>query len=165
MLFLRLSRFVPLLLLGSASVATPMTVPVDPLRFFVGRTESVGRVKIMFQKDFATRSVGLGRIEPDGSLLLVQQVFDEGKAPQERRWHIRQVAPGRYTGTMTEASGPVVIDKVGDRYRFRFAMHGRLAVEQLMAPMPGGRVASSTAKIRKLGLVVATTSGIIRRVA
>ncbi|HEX8839887.1 MAG TPA: hypothetical protein VF750_05405 [Sphingomicrobium sp.] len=142
-----------------------MTAPVDPLRFFVGRTESVGRVKIMFQKDYSTRSIGEGRIEPDGSLVLVQQVFDEGKAPQERRWHIRQVAPGRYTGTMTEASGPVVIDRVGDRYRFRFPMNGRLAVEQLMAPLPGGQVASSTAKVRKLGLVVATTSGIIRRVA
>ena len=135
------------------------------MRFFVGRTESVGRVKVMFQKDYTTRSTGVGRIEPDGSLLLVQQVVDDGKAPQERRWHIRQVAPGRYAGTMTEADGPVAIERVGDQYRFRFAMHGKQNVEQFMAPLPGGKVASSSAKVRKFGLVVATTSGIIRRIA
>ncbi len=95
------------------------------MRFFVGRTESVGRVKVMFHQAYGTRSTGQGRIEPDGSLYLVQQVFDDGKPPHERRWRVRQVGPGRYTGTMTEASGPVTIDRLGDRFRFSFRMNGR----------------------------------------
>ena len=135
------------------------------MSFFVGRTVSVGEVKIVFEKAYGTHSNGLGRVEPDGSLLLLQQVFDDGKPPHQRSWHIRQTGSGRYAGTMSEAIGPVTIDKVGDRYRFRFAMDGHLNVEQVMTPLPGGRVASSSAKIRKYGFVVATTDGFVRKLA
>ena len=70
MLVPRLALVAPVFLLASASAAMSMSMPVDPLRFFVGRTESVGRVKVMFQKNYATHSTGVGRIEPDGSLIL-----------------------------------------------------------------------------------------------
>jgi hypothetical protein len=160
---LRLALIAPVLLLATASAATSPSPPVDPLRFFVGRTESVGRVKVMFHHGYGTHSSGQGRIEPDGSLLLVQQVFDDGKPPHERRWHVRQVTQDRYTGTMTEAEGPVTIDRIGDRYRFSFRMDGRLNVEQVLTPLPGGRAATNDAKVRRLGLVVATTQGIVRK--
>jgi hypothetical protein len=161
----QLAFIAPILLLASASAATPARAPIDPMDFFVGRTESVGHVKVMFHKDYGTHGTGEGRIEPDGSLLLVQQVFDDGKPARERRWHVRQTGPGRYAGSMSEASGPVAIEKVGDRYRFQFKMDGRLNVEEMMAPLPGGRSASSSAKIRKFGFVVATTEGIVRKIA
>ena len=164
---LRLALLAPVLLPVSVSAATsfsvPSSAPADPMRFFVGRTESVGRVKVMFHQAYGTRSTGQGRIEPDGSLYLVQQVFDDGKPPHERRWRVRQVGPGRYTGTMTEASGPVTIDRLGDRFRFSFRMNGRLNVEQMLTPLPGGRSATNNAKIRRFGMVVATTEGIVRK--
>jgi hypothetical protein len=161
MLPLRLALLAATLLLTSA--ATSVSGEVDPLRFFEGRTLSQGRVKVMFHPDYATSSLGQGRIETDGSLTLVQRVVDDGKPPRERRWRVRQVGPGRYSGTMTEAVGPVTIDKVGDRYRFRFLMDGRLNVEQMLTPLPGGRSASNSTKVRKFGLVVATTEGIVRK--
>lgn len=164
----RLALLAPLLLLAPTSAATwadtpAAPAPADPMRFFVGRTESSGRVKVLFHKEYGTHSTGLGRIEPDGSLYLVQQVFDDGKPPHERRWHVRQVGPGRYAGTMTEASGPVSIDRVGNRFRFSFAMDGRLNVEQVLTPLPGGRAATNDAKVRRFGMVVATTEGIVRK--
>ena len=166
---LRLALIAPAMLLApaapAATAAAAANVSVDPMRFFVGRTETVGQVKVMFHKAYATRSTGQGRIQPDGSLLLVQEVFDAGKPPHERRWHVRQTGPGRYTGTMTDAVGPVMIDRIGDRYRFRFQMDGRLSVEQMLVPLAGGRAASSSVKIRKFGMVVATTDGLVRQVA
>jgi hypothetical protein len=160
---MRLALLAPALVLASA--ATPAREPVNPLRFFEGRTIGQGRVKVMFHKEYGTHSVGMGRIEPDGSLTLVQRVFDDGKPAHERRWRVRQTGPGRYTGTMTEAIGPVTIDKVGEGYRFRFRMDGRLNVEQMLTPLPGGRMASNSAKVRRFGLVVATTEGMVRKVA
>lgn len=145
------------------AAATPEQQPLDPLRFFAGRTETLGTVKILFNKPFRSHSFGRGRIEPDGSLTLVQRVFDEGKPPHERRWRVRQVGPGRYTGTMTEAVGPVTIDQIGERYRFRFNMDGRLSVEQVLTPLPGGRTARNSARVRKFGMVVATTEGFVRK--
>jgi hypothetical protein len=163
-----MSRF-HLVLLAPAlfltSAATSVSGPVDPLHFFEGRTETQGLVKVLFHKDYLSRSVGQGRIEPDGSLILVQRVFDDGKLPHDRRWRVRQVGPGHYAGTMSEAVGPVTIDKVGELYRFRFKMTGRLNVEQVLTPLAGGRSASTSTKVRRFGFVVATTEGVVRKVA
>jgi hypothetical protein len=137
---------------------------VDPLRFFQGRTETVGTVKVMFHKPYRTHSIGAGRIEPDGSLTLVQRVDDEGKAPHDRRWRVRQTAPDQFTATMSDAIGPVTIDRVGDRYRFRFRLQGNLSAEQMLTPLPGGRAALSNIKVKRMGFTVATTDGIVRKI-
>jgi len=77
----------------------------QPLRFFEGRTEMQAVVKVIMKKPYRSRTLGTGRIMGDGSLALLQQVYDEGQAPEQRRWKVKQVGPGRYAGTMTEAVG------------------------------------------------------------
>lgn len=146
--------------------ATPVAASesANPLQFFEGRTESVGSVKVLFKNPTRTHSVGLGKIGPDGTLSLVQQVNDEGKPPYERRWHIRQSGPGRFTGTMSEATGPILIQQVGGSYRFRFKVRG-LAVEQWLEPLPDGKSVRSTTSVRRLGIKVAAGQGIIRKTA
>ena len=153
----------PFLLAASAPAAVER--PADPLRFFAGRTESDGTVKVIFKKPYRSRCLGQGRIESDGSLTLVQRVEDEGKPPHERRWRVRQLAPGRFTGTMSEATGPVDIEQVGDRYLFRFTMKGSLAVEQWLTPLPGAMSAHTDTRIRKYGMTVATTIGTVRKLS
>jgi hypothetical protein len=136
---------------------------LHPLNFFEGRTESIGTVKIIMKKRYWTHSSGRGRMEPDGSLTLVQQVRDEGKPSRERRWRIRQIATDHFAGTMSEATGPVVIDKVGDRYRFRFKLKDHLSVEQWLAPLAGGTSARNSMTIRKFGMTVGTGDGVVRK--
>lgn len=144
----------------SAATAGRLT---DPLRFFEGRTESVSTVKVIAKKPFLSRSIGRGEIGPDGSLHLVQRVEEEGKPPFDRRWRIHRVAPGRFSGTMSEAKGPVTVEEVGGRYRFRFKMGGSVSVEQLLTPMPDGKSARSKTIIRKLGITVGHSEGMVRR--
>jgi hypothetical protein len=150
-----------IMVLGTAPASAQQQI--NPLRFFEGWAENHGTVQVMFKKPYRTRSVGHGRIEQDGSLTLVQRVEDEGQAPQERRWRVREASPGRFIATMTEAVGPVIIEKVGNRYRFRFKMKGNLNVEQWLTPLPGGMAARNSTKIRRLGLTVATVEGLIRK--
>ena len=135
------------------------------MKFFEGRTEGSGTIRILLGKSFATRSVGHGRFEPDGSLLFVQRVVDDGKPPRERRWKIRQTGPRHFTGTMSEALGPVTIEEVAGRYRFRFRMKGNLSVEQWLVPLAGGTSARNTLTIRKFGVKVATSEGMLRKLA
>ena len=135
----------------------------NAMRFFEGRTESLATIKLVMKKPYKSRSIGRGEIKPDGSLLLVQRVEDEGKQPHERRWHIRETSPGKFTGTMSEAKGPVVVDEVGGRYRFRFRMKGNVSVEQWIAPLPGGKTASTKVTIRKMGITVGQSEGTIKR--
>lgn len=133
------------------------------MRFFEGRTESLATVKIVMKKPFKSRSVGRGEIKADGSLLLVQRVEDEGKPVHERRWHIREVGPGKFAGTMSEAKGPVTVEEVGGKYRFRFKMKGNVSIEQWIDPLPGGKTASTKVTIRKMGVTVGQSEGTIRR--
>jgi hypothetical protein len=145
--------------------SAPAAEPVNAMQFFEGRTEGSGVVRVFLKKSYRTRSVGTGRMQPDGSLLLVQRVHDEGKPPHERRWKVRQVGPKRFAGTMSEAVGPVAIDQVGTRYRFRFKMKGNLAVEQWLAPQPGGKSANNSMTVRKFGVAVGSGHGTIRKVS
>ena len=134
----------------------------DPMRFFEGRTESVSTVKLLMKKPFASRSLGRGEIA-DGVLNLVQQVHDDGKAPYDRKWRMRQVGPGRFAGTMSEAAGPVIAEEIGGRYRFRFKVKGNVSVEQWLTPLPGGTEARTKVSIRKFGMTVGRSDGTIRK--
>ena len=155
---------VPVALLGASATAetSQSETANDPMRFFEGRTDSISTIKLMMRKPYRSRTLGDGRIE-DGVLHLLQHVRQDGKAPYDRRWRVRQTAPGRFTAAMSEAVGPVAIDQVGQRYRFRFKMKGNVAVEQWLIPLPGGTSAKSTMTIRKLGITVGRSEGTIRK--
>jgi hypothetical protein len=158
-----------ILTMALASMAAPASTASaevkDPLRFWEGRTESVSTVKIVMKKPFRSHAVGRGRIKADGSLDLMQRVEEDGQPAKNRHWQIRQVGPGRYSGTMSEAKGPVTIDEVGGRFRFRFKMPGGVAVEQMLTPLPGGRSASSRVTIKKLGVTVGRSEGTVRKIS
>ena len=163
-----MTRF-PLAILSLALAAAAMTGSAAaeglqaPLKFWEGRTESVGTVKLIMKKAFRTRSIGHGRIRADGSLDLVQRVEEDGKPAKERRWQIHKVGPGRYAGTMTEAKGPVTIDEIGGRYRFRFKMDGGVAVEQWLTPNPDGKSGTNKVVIKKFGMTVGRSEGTVRK--
>ena len=149
---------------GFALQAAPASAQLgDPLRFFEGRTESLAVIKVAMKKPFKSRAIGRGVIKPDGSLDLVQRIEDEGEQPRERRWKIRKTGPGHYAGTMNEASGPVTIDEVDGKYRFRFRMAGSIAIEQWLIPAADGKSAASKVIIRKYGIHVGGSDGTVKR--
>ena len=122
-------------------------------------------MKAVMKPAVRVRSIGHGRIGSDGTLTLVQQFRDEGRRPTERIWRIRQVGPTTFVGTMSEASGPVAIEQVGGRYRFRFKLHGGLSVEQWLVPNADGMSGSSKLIVRKLGMTVAKSEAMIRKLS
>ena len=66
--------------------------------------------------------------------------------------------------TRIRTKAAVTIDKVGERYRFRFTLKGNLSAEQMLTPLPGGKAALSNIKVKRMGLTVATTDGIVRKI-
>ena len=137
----------------------------DPLAFFEGRTVSISTVKAIMHKPYHTRAIGVGHIRADGTLDLVQRVEGEGEATRTRRWLIKEVGEGRYAGTMSEATGPVNIEEVGGRYRFRFKMKGNLSVEQWLTPEADWRAATNRLTVKKFGIKVGSSDGIIRKLS
>lgn len=155
---------VPVALIGASASAGPSSndAQTDPMRFFEGKTESVSTIKLIMRKSYRSRTLGDGEIA-GGVLNLVQRVHEDGKSPYSRRWRMRQVAPGRFAGTMSEARGPVTVEEIGDRYRFRFKMKGNVSIEQWLTPQPDGKSARSKLTIRKLGVTVGRSEGVIRK--
>lgn len=153
----RLACGVALAAAGSAgsAAAVPSGPTFDPLVFFAGRTEGRGSLKIMLSRARSVTVHGRGRVEPDGTLVLEQTVIEGDKAPADRRWTFRPAGPGRYTGTLTDAAGPVAGDVAGSRLHLHFRMHGRITADQRLDLAPDGQSAHNRMTFRKMGMVVA----------
>ena len=132
--------------------------------FFSGRTEGSGVLKTLFSSAHSVHVHGTGHIAPDGALVLDQIVDETGKIPKTREWRIQQVTVGRYEGTLSDATGPVVGDVAGNRLHLRFRMKGGLDAEQWMLLSPGADTVQNHMTVRKFGIVVATLDEIIRKV-
>jgi hypothetical protein len=94
-----------------------------------------------------------------------QTVKIAGDPAKQRRWQLRQAAPGRFSGTISDAKGPVTAVVSGNRMDVRYTMKERgLKVAQVLTLASDGRSAHNSMKIRKFGIVVATYVETIRKV-
>jgi len=152
-----------LIISTSGSAAAPERNAGDPLHFFEGNTLMVSTTRVIAQKPYLTRSSGRGRIVNNRELVLVQHVDEVGRRQFDRYWHIRELAPGQFGGTMSEASGPVSIEKRGENYLLRFALADDVKVEQWLLPQSDALVRVRVT-IRKYGIAVGHSQGWIRRV-
>lgn len=150
----------PLALLAAAPAPEP---GFDAIRFFTGTTEGQARMKVMLGRPRAVHVRGRGRVEPDGTLVLDQVVAREGRPETRRSWRIREDRPGHYTGTLSDAAGPITGETIGPNLRLSYrAKHG-VAIEQWLTLAADGRSASNRLTARKLGMTVATLDETIRK--
>jgi hypothetical protein len=73
------------------------------------------------------------------------------------------LGPGHFTGTLTEATGPVDITVSGPRALIRYPMKGGLEVRQQLALQSDGRTVLNRLSVRKFGLEVAHLDETIRK--
>lgn len=129
--------------------------PFDPVAFFTGVTEGRGELRQLLGKAQKTSTHSVGRVDKDGWLILDQKVMVEGDPVRQRRWRLKQTAPGKYRGTLSDAKGPVEVDMRGGQVHIRYVMKGNIKVEQELSPQPGGRSVINRGTFRKFGMKVA----------
>ncbi len=134
----------------------------NPVEFFRGRTHGEGRLKAVLQSSQAIKVDSIGRAEGDGSLVLEQVIKQSGKAQRTRTWRLRQTAPNRFAGTLTDAVGPVLIDQQGDRVHIRYTDKDHLVFESWLTPA-GPRQVSNRTKVKRFGIIVAHIDEVIRK--
>jgi uncharacterized protein DUF3833 len=130
--------------------------PFDPVAFFTGPTRGQGELKEMIGKAKRTVTVSVGHVDKDGWLVIDQKVSVAGDPVRQRQWRLKQVAPGKFRGTISDAKGPVEAEVSGQTGRIRYIMKGGIKVEQVLTPLPGGRALDNRATFRKFGVKVAT---------
>ena len=138
-----------------AAGPAPAQQPFDPVAFFTGPTRGQGALKELLGKEKRTQTVSVGHVDRDGWLILEQKVAVEGDPVRQRRWRLRQTSPGKFSGTLSDAKGPVEAEVTGQTVRIRYKMKGNLRVEQLLTPLPGGRTLDNHATFFKWGMKVA----------
>lgn len=135
----------------------------DVAVFFAGRTHGDATLKVIFKDPESIRVEGSGHAAPDGTLVLDQIVKREKQAPESRQWRFRALAGNRYTGTLTDATGPVSGDVQGNMLHLRYPMKDGVKAEQWIYLQSDGRTALNRMRMTKFGLTVARLDETIRK--
>ncbi len=153
------------LVLGSAcSAAIPPEGPaLDMVAFFTGKTRGEGQLSVLLEAPKRISVDSVGRTDRKGDLILDQTVREEGKAARNRRWVMRRAGPGRFTGTLTDAVGPVSVTVAGSEADIRYKMKDGLSVAQTLQLQPGGQTIANRMAVKKFGVRVARLQETIRK--
>lgn len=149
---------------SDAALPADQNVSFDPVTFFEGRTHGEGVLRKVFAKPVHVSVDSIGRPVADG-LILDQIILEDHKPPSTRRWTISRVGQNTYSGTLTDAIGPVTAEVVGPRAEIEYRIRHGLEVEQQLAEQPDGKSLLNHLTVRKLGVQVATLTETIKRVA
>jgi hypothetical protein len=136
---------------------------VDLPAFFTGRTHAENVLKVVFHspEKLVVDSVD----KREGSEFVQIDTVHEGDKPVRTRvWRTQEVAPGHFTGSLSDAIGPVEILVSGNMATIRYVMaDGRLKIIEQMQLQPGGRALSNHVIAKKFGLTFAHVDGMIRK--
>ena len=134
----------------------------DPVDFFRGRTRGEGTLKIVFQKARPIRVDSVGTAARDGALILTQTIREGDKPPRVRTWRMRKEPSGGYSGTRTDAVGPVRLTAENGAIRIRYRDKDNLDFDQrLVATSP--RELRNRMTVKRFGVTVARIDETIRK--
>jgi hypothetical protein len=161
----RLAPSPPVKALAAAAVlaaAAPAHAGFNPVEFFRGKTHGDGTLKVIFQSPKRITTDNEGRPEKDGSVVLQQVIHEEGKPPRTRYWRLRQTAPDRFEGTLTDAASPVRVDVTKNGIRIRYTAQNHLNFDQLLTPISATEVRDEI-RVKRFGITVAHFDETIRK--
>ena len=164
----RLLAFAVLLVAGCLP-AHPTVAPAagaPPLRpdvFFQGATHGDGTLHVLARGPEAVAVDSRGEPLADGRFRLVQQVQQGDAAPRERTWVLIPDGPDAWTGTLTDASGPVTVEAEGSTLRIRYRLNALTTFHQRLVLRPDGRTVENRSSARVLGVPVARLAETITR--
>jgi len=153
-----------------AACSPPMTAQnftgsgpqMDPVRFFTGHVTSWGVIEDRSGEPTARVTTDcLGRADGPDGLVMVQKLEREGQAPQQREWHMRRTAPGRFEATANDMVGTATGEAAGRAFAWRWTLAStpgnpllNVSMRQWMYAQNDGSVLIRTT-ISKLGVILA----------
>ncbi len=154
-----LAAAVAITLAGAAGPAPTL----DMTAFFTGRTHAENVLKIVFKQPGRLIVDSIGGKGDRGDFVLIDTVREEGKPVRTRKWVMRPAGPNRFTGSLSDATGPVEVVVNGNQATIRYTMKGGLRVVQQVRLLGDGRSLSNRVVVRKFGLKFASVEGTIRK--
>lgn len=162
------ARSAPLLLALALSGCTASdlpagTAPLDPIAFFAGRSEGTATLDPIIGGSVPVRVESSGSRTQAGGLTLIQRISEGRKPDRIRTWIMQPVGPGRYTGSLTDAKGPVAITVTGPRAVIRYVTPSGMKIRQQLALQQDGRTIHNRLEAYKYGIRLAVLTETIRK--
>jgi len=146
----------------AAAASAPPPRAFDLPGFFSGRTHAENDLKIAFHRPTRLVVDSVGKRE--GSEFIQTDIVHEGDKPVRTRvWRTHEIAPNHFSGTLTDATGPVDIAVHGTSVIIRYTMKGGLDILETMQLQPDGRTLSNNVIAKKFGLTFAHVEGSVRK--
>ncbi len=125
-----------------------------PHNGFFGHSEGNGTLKRFLGKrrPFHVESHGYDLL--DGTFRLDQTVTFQGKPSQQRTWILKTISQNNFTGTLSDAPGPVTGLTKGSRLQLKYRVKGPLIMHQTLELMPDGKTIDNVGKVTFLGSTV-----------
>lgn len=162
---MKLATALLLIAVASPSTAADPDPKLDMLAFFTGRSHADNVIKIALHGPHKLIVDSIGGRNKEGEFVLIDDVQEEGKPARKRTWVMRPSGPDHFTGTLSDASGPVDVTVSGKTATIRYTMKdGGLKVVQLLSLNRDGTLANHVVA-RKFGLKFAQVDGTIRKVS
>ncbi len=134
----------------------------DPVAFFAGRTHGEATLDTVIESPVGVTVDSIGRKQGNG-LVLDQAIRQDDQPARVRRWTMRPVAANRFSGTLTDATGPVHGTTAGPRAYIRYTMKNGMEVEQQLALQSDRRTVLNRLEVKTFGVRVATLTETIRK--
>ncbi|HEU5482824.1 MAG TPA: DUF3833 family protein [Sphingomicrobium sp.] len=155
--------FLIALIAAAAPVSAQDKPALDLTEFFSGRTRGEGILKVTLRRPARHVVNSVGRRGSDGEFILVDTIKEEGKPVKTRRWVMRPSGRNGFTGTLSDAVGPVRVEINGAKATIRYKMkEGGVSIHQVLT-MRDRKTLSNVVTGRKLGMRVAHLEGTIRK--
>jgi Protein of unknown function (DUF3833) len=136
---------------------------LDMLAFFTGKTHADNVIRIALHRPHKLIVDSIGGRNKEGEFVLIDTVREDGKPVRKRSWVMRPAGTNRFTGSLSDANGPVDVVVSGDGALIRYTMKdGGLKVEQHVE-LEHDATLSNHVTARKFGLKVASVDGTIRK--
>jgi len=159
-------KLVAAALLGAAAAASAAPDPpkLDMLAFFTGRTHADNIIKIALHSPHKLIVDSIGGHNKEGEFVLIDTVHEEGKPVRTRTWVMHPVGPDHFTGSLSDAVGPVDVVVRGNSATISYIMRdGHLRIAQQMELEENGKSLSNHVVAKKFGLTFAHVDGTIHK--
>ena len=153
------------IILAAAAVpaAADPNPTLDMMGFFTGKTHADNVISIALHSPHKLVVDSIGGRNKAGEFILVDNVQEEGKPARKRTWAMHPVGPNHFTGSLSDAVGPVDVVVSGNIATIRYVMRdGNMKIEQRLTLQSNGTVSNSV-MARKFGLKFATVEGTIHK--
>jgi hypothetical protein len=141
-------------IVGGSSFAAEQQLEFTPQNGFGGESEGNGSLKLFLGKPRPFHVESRGSEQRDGTFRLEQKITFQGKSPQARAWILTTISPHHYSGTLSDADGPVSAFTSGPRLSLQYRVKGPLVMHQELQLMHDGKTIDNVGVITLLGIPV-----------